>query len=230
MTEQEWEGDQQHAQGMLWSLRELGKVQRTKAGRRKLRLFACGCCRLLVWELLTDARSREAVNVAEQFAEGLASQEQLSKAHQSAVALMYAGQLPTEVGEQGLTAASLAANAADPKPFSAAFPMTALPIPLTGYRAEDRERDVLIRRLLRCVFGNPFRPVSLDPGWLVWNAGTVPSMAQRIYDERAFDRLPILADALEEAGCDNADILNHCRQPGVHARGCWVVDSLLAKS
>jgi hypothetical protein len=59
---------------------------------------------------------------------------------------------------------------------------------------------------------------------------TVTQLAESIYTDRAFDRLPILADALEEAGCDNADILAHCRQGGEHARGCWVLDLLLGKS
>jgi hypothetical protein len=85
-------------------------------------------------------------------------------------------------------------------------------------------------KLVRDIFSNPFRPPSLDPSWLSWNDGTIPKLAQAIYDDRAFDRLPILADALEEAGCTNADILNHCRQPGEHVRGCWVVDLLLGKS
>jgi hypothetical protein len=80
--------------------------------------------------------------------------------------------------------------------------------------------------LLRDIFGNPFRPVAVDPAWRTSN---VTVLAQAIYDDRAFDRLPILADALEDAGCDNADILNHCRQPGEHVRGCWVVDLLLGK-
>ncbi|MBL8793520.1 MAG: hypothetical protein JNM56_06430 [Planctomycetia bacterium] len=80
--------------------------------------------------------------------------------------------------------------------------------------------------LLRDIFGNPFRPITIDAAWLT---STVVSLAQAIYNERAFDRLPILADALEDAGCDNADILNHCRQPGEHIRGCWCVDLLLGK-
>lgn len=79
------------------------------------------------------------------------------------------------------------------------------------------------------MLGNPFQPVLLDPAWLSWQTGTIPKLAHSIYQERAFDRLPILADALEEAGCDNAEILAHCRQPGVHARGCWVVDLVLGK-
>src|SRR5581483_3643837 len=74
------------------------------------------------------------------------------------------------------------------------------------------------------------RDTALQREWLTWNDSLVRRLAQAIYDERAFDRLPILADALEEAGCTNADILNHCRQPGEHVRGCWVVDLLLGKS
>jgi hypothetical protein len=83
--------------------------------------------------------------------------------------------------------------------------------------------------LIRDIFQNLFRPVAVDPSWLAWNDGTVVKLAQAIYDDRAFDRLPILADALEEAGCDNADILAHCRQTGEHVRGCWVVDLILGK-
>jgi hypothetical protein len=71
--------------------------------------------------------------------------------------------------------------------------------------------------------------VPLHPSWLRWDDGTIPKLAQAIYDERAFDHLPVLADALEEAGCANADILAHCRGPGEHVRGCWVVDLLLGK-
>jgi hypothetical protein len=83
--------------------------------------------------------------------------------------------------------------------------------------------------LLRDLCGNPFRPVSLDPAILKWKDSTIVRLAQGIYAERAFDRLPILADALEEAGCTNADILAHCRRPGAHVRGCWAVDLLLGK-
>ncbi|MBL8799437.1 MAG: hypothetical protein JNM56_36485 [Planctomycetia bacterium] len=81
-------------------------------------------------------------------------------------------------------------------------------------------------RLLRDIVGNPFRPVEFQSAW---RTETAVSLAQAIYDERAFDRLPILGDALEDAGCDNMDILNHCREPGEHARGCWPLDLLLRK-
>jgi hypothetical protein len=81
-------------------------------------------------------------------------------------------------------------------------------------------------RLLRDIFGNLFRPVTLDP---TWPTPTVVGLAQTIYDNRAFDRLPELADALEGAGCTNADVLDHCREQGEHVRGCWVVDLILGK-
>jgi hypothetical protein len=77
---------------------------------------------------------------------------------------------------------------------------------------------------------NPFRLVSVDPSWLEWDGGTAPRLAAAIYDERAFDRLPILADALEDAGRTDADILGHCRSGREHVRGCWVVDLLLGKA
>ena len=80
--------------------------------------------------------------------------------------------------------------------------------------------------MIRDIFSNPFHPVSIDPGWLT---NTVIGLTHAIYEDRAFDRLPILADALEEAGCTNSDILAHCREPGEHVRGCWVVDLILAK-
>jgi hypothetical protein len=83
--------------------------------------------------------------------------------------------------------------------------------------------------LLRCIFGNPFRPARVDASWLRWNDGTVPRIAQGIYEERAFDRLPVLHDALLDAGCDNEDILVHCRSEGTHVRGCWVIDLILGK-
>jgi hypothetical protein len=91
--------------------------------------------------------------------------------------------------------------------------------------------------LLRCIFANPFRPVSVNPAWLTWNDDTVVRLAQAAYDERQMPagmldngRLAVLADALEEAGCADLDILNHLRGAGSHVRGCWVVDTILGKT
>ena len=91
-----------------------------------------------------------------------------------------------------------------------------------AYNAERHYQCVLSREII----GNPFRPVTCDGSWL---NSTVVALAQAIYTHRAFDRMPILADALEDAGCTNADILSHCRGPGPHVLGCWVVDLLLGK-
>src|SRR5262249_31068525 len=83
--------------------------------------------------------------------------------------------------------------------------------------------------LLRCIVGNPFRPVTIASSWLTWKDGTIVKLAQGIYADRTFDQLPLLADALEDAGCDNADLLSHLRGPGPHVRGCWALDLLLGK-
>ncbi len=80
--------------------------------------------------------------------------------------------------------------------------------------------------LVRDIFGNPFRPVAFNPAW---RTSEVVALAQAIYDERDFDRLPTLAGELEKAGCHDADILAHCRGPGPHVRGCWAVDAVLGK-
>ena len=81
--------------------------------------------------------------------------------------------------------------------------------------------------LLLCLFGNTFHTTSIDAAWLT---PKLVNEAEQIYDQRAFDRLPVLADELEVAGCAEADILTHCRQPGPHVRGCWPVDLILGKS
>ena len=82
--------------------------------------------------------------------------------------------------------------------------------------------------LLRDIFGNPFRPITFDPAW---RTSDVMLLAQGIYEEREFSAMPILADALQDAGCDSDDILNHCRDTATpHARGCWVVDLVLGKA
>ncbi len=83
--------------------------------------------------------------------------------------------------------------------------------------------------VLRCIFGNPFRSAFVASSWLTRHNGLLVSIARQMYESRNFTDMPILADALEEAGCTNADILNHCRQPGEHVRGCWVIDLLLGK-
>jgi hypothetical protein len=94
----------------------------------------------------------------------------------------------------------------------------------------DPEELATQAEFLREVFGNPFRTEPVNPDWLLWNGGTVRTMAQRIYDRRSFADMPVLADALEEAGCSDPSILAHCRGPGRHVRGCHVLDLVLEKS
>jgi hypothetical protein len=84
--------------------------------------------------------------------------------------------------------------------------------------------------LVRDVAGNPFRPAILQPSWLTWHNGWARQMARLMYGQRKFAELPIVADALEDAGCDNAEVLEHCRSGAEHVRGCWVVDLLLGRA
>jgi hypothetical protein len=236
---------------------------RAKASGRKLRLFACACCRR-IWHLLTDARSRKAIEVAEQSADGLTNPQALVKVSDSAWAAAKemitsyhtaSGFDPYTDPEfmYGIHDDCLAAPAACAAAYASmtdlgwipsvahyachAKVQASLPVGPAGSAGSTPTREEAERAewtaqaaLLRDSFGLlSFRLVTIAPAWAAWNDGTVVKLAQAIYDERAFDRLPILADALEEAGCTNADILDHCREPGLHVRGCWVVDLLLGK-
>jgi hypothetical protein len=93
-----------------------------------------------------------------------------------------------------------------------------------GTLAPDAPASLAV--LLRDIFGNPFRPVAFSPSW---RTDTAVSLAKQMYESRDFSAMPILADALQDAGCDNEEILNHCRGDGPHVRGCWVVDLVLGK-
>ncbi len=89
--------------------------------------------------------------------------------------------------------------------------------------AEERR---FISSIVRDIFGNPFRPVAFSPEW---RTSTAIAVAQQMYKSRDFSAMPILADALQDAGCDSGDVLAHCRGPGPHVRGCWVVDLVLGR-
>lgn len=203
---------------------------RGKASKRKLRLFEVACCRR-IWHLLTDERSRRLVEVAEQYADG----HPIPPGPLESAAMEAVCRFSTE---SALFAAARAAvktiwdhSPDSPYPNSSHPPMVRDALAIAGNAAEAVPSEPPVQAaLLRDVFGNPFRPKPILPSvWLAWNDSTIPKLAQTIYDDRAFDRLPILADALEEAGCTNADMLDHCRQPGEHVRGCWVIDLILGK-
>jgi hypothetical protein len=98
------------------------------------------------------------------------------------------------------------------------------------FHQEWKARQAAHADWLRDIFGNPFRTVTIDPGWLAFADNAVPRIARAIYEERAFVRMPILGDALEEAGCNERALLDHCRQGGEHVRGCWLIDDLLGMS
>jgi hypothetical protein len=193
---------------------------KNKGSRRKQRLFACACCRR-IWPLLTDQRSRNAVDVAERYAEGIASYEWLSSARDAA--LQPYKNSPIDTLSHAVAAAAFYATKGSVR-LAARSAAAATASVNSAFREQDQAD------LLRCIFGHLFFRAGFAEAWLTWNDGIITKLAQAIYEELAFDRMPILADALEEAGCNNVEILNHCRQPGEHVRGCWVIDALLGKS
>ncbi len=200
-------------------------------GDRKCRLLMCAACRL-IWDLLPDPRSRAAVEVAERFADGLASQVELARARTEAVAVNGG------VQRQAVMAAYWATNMRAEGPLEHAFAaasgaavrhaMGAASYDLAAtwdlHLADGTRRQAA---LLREIVGNPFRDVRIDPGWLAWGNGIIPALARGIREDGAWDCMPVLGDALEEAGCDDDALLRHCREPGEHLRGCWALDLLL---
>ncbi len=191
---------------------------RDGASERKLRLFAVACCRR-IWSLLRRKALRMAVEVSEQRADGLVSAGQLAKVAQ-AIEHVWPGNGDFTLESYPQIAALFCAGKGKRELRGVAF------YAAMGSGRGEKKKQIT---LLHDIFGNPFHATTSDPSWLAWKDGTIPKLAQGIYDDRAFDRLHVLADALEEAGCTDADILAHCRGPGPHVRGCWVVDLLLGK-
>ena len=220
---------------------------RGKATARQLRLFACACVRL-VWHLLVDERSRQAVEVAEKFADGRASQDQVVSANRMAPGAYYWAFTPALNGAaQAATREAACAAYSCAHSFNADVSVIRVtanhasnalgwveaskvpPWELQGPRWRIGKANAIREQcgLLRDIV-NPFRLPSIDPGWLRWESGTVLRIARSLYDEGRFDELPILADALEDAGCEE-QLIAHCREPGPHVRGCWALDLLLEK-
>jgi hypothetical protein len=207
---------------------------RGEASDRKLRLFALVCL-TAVDVRLRDARSRAAVAMLEDYADRRASQQSLLEAHAEALDAM--NEAFEDASEQRWFLADYAACAAvcvavDAHPIDIvdvsrccldSVGALATGVNESHLRAAESARQ---SEMIHCVFGNPFAHVAFDPAW---RSETAFALATGIYANHAFDRLPILADALEEAGCDHPDVLSHCRGPGPHARGCWVVDGVLGK-
>jgi hypothetical protein len=223
MNEKQWDAERRHAQYMVHTLGEL-RFPQSKSGRRKLRLYAVGCCRL-AWPHLTDVKLRKAVEVAERFADERADKAELTRTYERSLWQDSDDLYPGRSRWREQTAASMAIATAGASAYNAAFCMTAyLPSPVAAGKSANGER--VLCDLLRCVFGNPFRKPVFPKAW---RTEDVTALAAATYDQRAFDRLPILADALEEAGCDDPTMLTHLRGNGPHCRGCWVVDLALGK-
>jgi hypothetical protein len=213
------------------------KFLRGKASERKLRLFGVACCRHK--RLMREGPYKRALDFAEQFADGLGTlhdlrvvRRELQEERDYSLAALSAVskdnplilRVTTYAMEEAANAALLEARVdAWDKGFS---------VEETHKAGEDakknvsRELAIFQTCLVREIFGNPFHSTTVQPTWLT---PTVKALAQAIYTERTFTDLPVLADALEEAGCMDHDILNHCRHPGDHVLGCWVVDLLLGK-
>jgi hypothetical protein len=190
---------------------------------RKFRLFSCACCRR-VWEDLDEIFDRKVVEAFEQIADWSAT----SADHELAQAA--ARYFPVgATAQKGFLGSMMyperrSRTARMIQRFDGHYRL-----PNAGRNnAASRERDEEVAQvtLLREIAGNPFRPVTFSP---LWRTDTALSLARTMYDSRDFSAMPILADALQDAGCDNDDILDHCRGPGTHVRGCWVVDLVLGK-
>ena len=181
---------------------------------RKLERFTIECCRKL-WPLLPDERYRRVVDIADGFIEGRASRERLIRAREG-----IHGRVNPKIDIPAYYAIDYLAVLADRNPRSQIAQYVASKV--TKARGTSRE----LCDLMCEIFGNPFRPVAFDPAW---RTSTALAIAEGIYDDRAFDRLPILADALQDAGCENGDILNHLRSLGPHVKGCWALDLVLGK-
>lgn len=234
MTEQDWRTSQD-PQAMLEFLRMNGFMS-----NRKARLFSTAVGRRS-WPLLHDEILRQAIEMAERFADGDVGDNQLAYAAAEALASMrrlrdiwpatghsVAESQGTKTKEMSriYRAGTVARFAAGKNPHVGA-----------DIAASSPEVSAIeVVRELRELFGNPFRPVNLDPAWLTWNSGAIPRAALAAYEERALpsghldnERLAVLADMLEEAGCRDEEVVGHLRRPdAVHVRGCWCVDLLLA--
>jgi hypothetical protein len=204
---------------------------RGRVSDRKLRLFGAACCRRN-WAEMKQGRGRDAVEVVERFADGLAGDDE----RRLALSIFHdTSDTATDWDWADNAAAhAMAATMGDSCVDAAAWAAEAVPVGAWSYseaRASEQSHQC---RLLRDIVGNPFRPVAVEPAWLT---PTVTGLARAAYDGRAlpsgeldFARLAVLADALEEAGCTDVGLLGHLRGPGPHVRGCWALDTVLGRS
>lgn len=203
-------------------LQQLGRA----ASERKLRLYTCAWG-YRAWRHMHNECSREAVIMAERFADGLADLSALVAAYRAAHAVWKDLSVTWGISRKRLIRGKWAERRAANVARQAANPNWGL---FAAQHARgNAATNYALAGFLRDIFGDPAHPLVIDPACLFWNDGTVPKLAQAIYDSNDFTDLPILADALEESGCGDENILRHCRQAGEHVRGCFVVDLCLGK-
>jgi hypothetical protein len=241
MTDKEWMTCEE-THDMLQCVLNEHAANRRKVGRRKLRLFACASCRLFCDEM-TDPRSLAAIEYMERFTDGEADVAKMADVQDAAhAALRNIDSRPPPNGIKrtemsGMLAAEAAFWLVDKRAnwcvYAALKTSAGLSDNSRHHFNADRDQKWAEQlrtmcHLLREIFGNPFHSVVFKKSW--WT-DTVLSLARQMYDSREFSAIAILADALQDAGCDNDDILTHCRDANqVHIRGCWVLDLILGKT
>ncbi len=195
---------------------------------RKRRLFAVACCDRIAHLVATEP-SRHSVEVARRMADGL----NLPGERRAAVIAAMADEDTTPAA--ACVCAVSAHEAAVRTSAHAAIAVVREHFPelyesgerIPEWHAITGRESLAQSFILRDIFGNPFRPVSFSPSW---RTDTALALARTMYEAREFSAMPILADALQDAGCDNTDVLDHCRDTSLtHVRGCWVVDLVLGK-
>jgi hypothetical protein len=230
MTEAEWLASADPT-AMLWMLSDA-------ASNRKLQLFTAACCRRVhqhygsIWEL---EHADLWLAVLERSADGVAEPNEWDRALELLRQKRNDIKDRTEDMLGAHFCAFLCAIAIDDDaPSAALWASVNANIALSDFPRRPEVDEVagspeskIQAPLLRDIFGNPFRPISFPAAW---RTDTALSLAQQMYDSRDFGAMPILADAIEDAGCENEDILSHCRDTSLtHVRGCWVVDLVLGK-
>jgi hypothetical protein len=202
---------------------------------RKRWLFGVACCRQ-VWDLLTVEASRQAVETAERYIDGLVDYQELWRAADAAMAARDAIRVSLRDANREAArrtrSAAIAAMMAVRLYWGAAADESATAARWAGLVPSLDAARVGQADLLRDIVGNPFRPTLIAPEWIAWDDGVVARLAAAAYEERGFsaERMGELADALRDAGCREAALLDHLRGPGPHVRGCWAVDVLSGRA
>ena len=237
MTEEEWlhEVEDAFPREMLDALAQQfpprPATNKNKRKReRKLRLFGCAACRHIEHLFILE-ETRHLLEIIERHADGLASGAQLGAALRAS-RHDRPPQPPTgEPWTPIYGAYDYACRAADSLGSAnyvrfAEFFLEEIYGASVNDPANPEEEHVYQKALLLDIFGNPFRAVAFDPAW---RTDTAIALARQMYDSREFGAMPILADALQDAGCEDEQVLNHCRDATApHVRGCWVCDLVLS--